>query len=580
MMASMIVEEKWIECIVRQMFVLSVTLITVDTQLIYRDTIDVKSSRRKTVYGAKVLAKLYKRSLTMLVYGFVLNFFLYYLMFKCFIICLIQLFRHRINHINVRYILDGNNLTSPQPPVSFVDQLSHLIGNPMSQLAGVSVFLYSSICFALFSVYFWIPYSHKKIPFEFNHVNLLLDCEREVKRIDLIIEIKLNQIFKQVDCFSSAMFNFSTKCQDHHLSNYHCGTYLNGNGSMNDLKLILKQIKLGAHSIRPAIYQAENHLRHASWIMTVIIILICVFIVPASLIVPPMLLEGAIESNCLKYMIINNLDVNNYKDDCNYEQVFVWQDILFCVELMIAMLVICWNFMSIVMEILDAIYTQIISARDIENDLDQCIRELSLIRVSQNLLKYKKDGRISFEKMIVEPSERAQYSYSLSYKLLKTLIKFNIVDEDGKSNANLISRLVTIYLNTIGLCLILSLIGGTIENREPGYDVKIVRNYVIFWLLAQANLLIVSCAHLQAEEMKLTKLIFSVTSRLLIGGNFESRNAIDSYIVSSWTKLAQGRSSYDTINTIQFLNMVRIDYKKLLELDFVFVSVAALLKSL
>lgn len=560
-MALVVVEETLAGCIIRNLFVISAKLFDIDPKLIYRENLSWTRNQRKPIYGAKILARRGRHSILLNTYGRLLEAFLYYFMLKCSIVCSIQLFRHRVDHITV-YQQVGANYSS------YLDQLSRLIGNPLSQLAGVSVFLYSGISWALFTGNFWIARAHKRKPIEFNRLNLVVDCEHEVKRIDLVISNKLDSTIRQLDY--TVMFNFVTKCQCHKfysdMSNYYT-VIAERQQHLQQLKAILNQLKSRAYLIRPAIYQPENYPRHARNLLISVTVYLVVLIIPNVPMILPFLVKGAVESTCYKHMIVHGLDVKYYKRDCTFRNVFSWQDILFCFELLLALILLCWMFLCETILIIDGVYTQFISIQDLEDDFIRCIAELNYPIIDDA----KSGTRIT---------RSTDHPDSLNYQLLKTFLKYNILDEDGTSNSDLISRFLNSLLSYVGFGLILGLVGGKIEDIERGFDLQFIRSYSLLWLLFQANLVILSCAHLQAKEAKLSKLIFSITSRLLRGGNFESRNTIDSYLISNWIRLAHGRSYHDTISPIRFLNLMKIDYRKLLELNFVFISVAALLKSL
>lgn len=395
-----------------------------------------------------------------------------------------------------------------------------------------------------------------------NRTNMLIDCEREVRRIDLLIWAKLNNEIKQVQSILTC--NFVTKCE--------CQQKIGRNPSMIDgeadgfqqLKNVLRFLQAKASTLRPTIYQPENHARHSRIAFTALIIIIAVLVGPNIITIPKMILRGAINSKCSKYIIENHLDSHTLK--CNFRDVFSWQDILFAIEMLVASIAIGMNLFGIVLLVLDGVYTQVLSIKKIGKDLDICIGCLD---------NFHSISCTGYSKQTAD-----QDSSFLNYKLIETFLKFTILEEDGNSNRNTIARTLNIYLITYGPCLGLSLVGGAMADQEKEIDMKFVQLFMMSWLLFQQNLVIFCCAHLQSEEMKLNRQIFSITSRLLIGGKYSHKNVIDSYVISNWMKLAQGRSMFRSINTIRLFGITTIDYEKLLGLNFVFLSLAALLKSL
>lgn len=469
-----------------------------------------------------------------------------YLSFKFMCTCLVQLAldrRFKNNHLGGPIKPEGERRID-ELFMNFLVQCAYLIGNPLKSMLGISLFIYLSLVVALVYGFVVIPHIQSTEPFDAITLRFMLDPLRELRRIDLVIEEQLIIL-------------------------------LNDNPRSSN-RLVLCQVPF-IYTMRPSNY-------HSSWFYelyrysTLSIILGTIAASTTLLSFVPILLYSSAQQGLCKKTIFNAT--------CSIRDIwreFSKQDLVALVELYLGMSLALLVFFNQIALLAFSLICQLRSTASMKQDLERC---LSLIAAhscsSRGLRRFTFLHRFRGSEVHIANGPSKSDEHRLGVTLLRTLIRLLVTKGELRRNANFASRLVESFLSSIGVSLVLALVGERLDDLQIVW----LRNVIIITLWMASNLVLLVCANAFARILDLQRVSWSILARLEMfyepaqsaQASIWSRADSDiGTIISHWRRLVCSGALSDLRNSVRPFNM-SITYKRAIRLNFLAISFASLVK--
>lgn len=591
----------------------TIFLTNIDPQIVYKPVVAAKRLQVRRVFQSPLLGlPKTRKDQNREFYTKIRNLWLFYATSKLFVLSIVQLVQreHYRESLIFRMTNPGLKASSPAELIAITNgsnipialhiasSISELLGNPLNRLMGASTFLYASLTGNLLQCLYAFSRAHNTVePLELTHINLFLNHRHEIKRIDLMIDEKLNALLSQIreklnGCRDySRIFQLSRQQRQRSGQSEHedensliehlneCCKCLDGieyqmsDEALTELYHIIKSLKSQMNTMRPAIYCPQYQLEHSVTFLKILFYVVLFLILPI-LIVPIQLYINSIKSRCFMY--------NLKPDECNLRNTFTLQDVLTCIDVNLCMFMITLTFVAQIILIVGSVKSQSISLHSLKLDLEDC---LSKLQIKNSLTSKDEDsGRnLNSRQDSCKPSEKKYYEQlkrDTDTILLRTFMKLIMTEDDVRSSSHFISKTLDTFLFSMGFSLILSLICGKLEfNNLISFEIQFLRSSLVIWLLIMSNLVLLYCAIHHSNTIKLDKLIWSVIGQMIASAN-RSKQAYNRDLIGSyWSKVAHGHSINDARNSVLFFRIMSIDFKRLLELNFIFISMASLMRS-
>lgn len=472
---------------------------------------------------------------------------------------------HNPAHHNLLH--NGSNYFQDQAETSIILDyslwLSSSLGNPYSALYGISMFINLSLAINLIHSIVWLPIYYKCYqPMDALHLRILLSPIREIKRIDYMIEEKLNYILFIVR-LKLLTTNNLTLCNQVN-TNY----VLEQN--FNELKRIAVDLKSNHIDLmRPAAFNIKFQKNHFKTVLICILLAISITI-PWLFYLPRTLINSAINERC---RIIKRFQANfNYPEQCTFKYIFSAQDVWYLFEVMLAVVALGFLFIIEISMILANVSSQLETVMSMKADLELCLRSLDFcesINHDNDLLGPPSDNLLN--------DKTARSELMLDSILLRTFIKIRISEEDIRKNNVFVSQWLTSLTGIIGTLLAMIILGGNVRNEHQ--EIKTLRMAILVWSLLVVNLTLLSCAYAFARTADIAKLAWSALAQMLIRSERRKREFYSDFIAISWCKLVDNQAVSENHNSIKLFNMMSVRYRSIIEANFVLISVVSLLRS-
>lgn len=474
-----------------------------------------------------------------------------YLSFKFICTCLVQLAsdkRFKINRLGDFSKL-GHGMTIRGLFANFVVRYAYLIGNPLKSMLGISLFLYLSVVVALVYGFVVIPHIQSTKPFDAITLRFMLDPLRELRRIDMVIEEQLQILLEENPRSSN--------------------------------RLVLTQVPF-IHKMRPANYHSDwfFELYHYSLLGTILATGAALIMVLSF--VPILLYASAQQGLCKK--------PKTTAATCSVQDIwheFSKQDLVALVELHIGLCLAFMVFSNQIALMAHSLIHQLRSTASMRQDLKQCLfLIIAHFSKSRHLRRFTllrrfrgSGGRVTQE--IVNPPSKSD-EHLLGVSLLRTLVKLLVTKDELRRNANFVSQIVESFLSSMGVSLVLALLGERLD------DLKIVwlRSVIIITIWMALNLVLLVCANAFARIIDLQRVSWSILARLEMFNEpthsaqvrIKNREASDlDAIVSHWRKFICSGALSDLRNSVRPFKM-SITYRRAIRLNFLIISFASLVK--
>lgn len=509
---------------------------------------------------------------------------LIYLVIKYTLICTIQIIRYSISQ-DIR-LKSSNEIENTDPTLKFLDWLGNLIGNPLVALTGVSLMIYSGFIVGFVYSFGYLPYYFTYNPVDAVSLRFMLDPQREVKRVDMLIKQKLDEFASFINMQRDPLReSYLISYDERYLSNIH--HQANSHRKNNELNIyqkdenennlvflnkqmnILNEERCRIWKMRPEYYSSGSFKQLQTNVLRSCINSVIIGIIILS-ILPKALFYRAAHGKCqLMYS----------REICTINEVFNWRDLLSYAELLIG--IICLGII-IVFEILTIISNTFCQLRAAESMKEDLIDYLSLIRKFNSMNDEQRvinSTKMTIENIKYEPSNQSSehLDKQLMSKMLTYLIKLSLTEVDVRLNSIYMTQILESFLITLAMLLLSSLFA----NRLNGLDMRSFRTTVITGTILGLNVLLIACAFVYARVIDTEKIGWSILAQNSIRTDYLSAK-FDSYhndiFTLSWQKLILSGGLRDKRNAICVFGL-DINFKRVLELNFLVISLISLLKT-
>lgn len=426
-----------------------------------------------------------------------------------------------------------------------LNKLNKVIGDPLSTAPELVVLIYIALSYASLTAICALPYYFIIKPMDAAQIRFILDPLRETKRIDLIINQKLDIVLESMGHFRLQVMREHGRLN----LNFLVATEkLHQNLEKNDQQIsIVKTYKQHHQILRPRIYSAEwyGKICHITLLWLSLFYAFLAFVaIPISI----YLYWFFFNSKCESSGIVS---------DCNLFMVFNWPDIVMLLEIQLNIM-LCYLSYSLIMIIFaNQVLYQLKLTKNIREDLKQCQRFMRLSNQQQQ-------GNFKDQKLIL----------STDSILIETLIKYWVFDNDIKRSVKFMSILLSFFLIQCGS---LSLACFVTKTMTATLAIDLSTVLLIFnWF--GINIFITLCAFMFAEICSIRRVVWSIIAEISLR-NFKLNNRTtairDDTITQLWRRFAHSDGNIEKDYAVQPFNMI-LTYKRSLEVNFFILTLASL----
>lgn len=502
------------------------------------------------------------------------NVILTYSMIKYTTIGIVQIMKYKIvEDYKSKSSSTSNNEYKNDQTFKFFDSLGNLIGNPLSALTGISLMIYSSfiVGFAYSAAY--LPYRFSYNPVNAVNLRFMLDPLREIKRIDILIRNKLDEYATFINTHKFPVKENPLNLYAERLLNYKPISYRNQlniydtNRNEDELIYLDKQMEIlnnersNVWKMRPNCYSSNSYKSLHFDVIRIQIISLILGALILSYLPKEIFLRSAIGKCQIKYS----------RDNCRIFEAFNWKDILALVEILIGIFILGVIIAFEVITIISNTFCQMRLIRNMRENLNDYLNDIRTFnRMKDDLANFKRNKPTLNENEFI-----SKFDEHLMGKMLRYLIKITLSEKDLKINAVYLTQIVESFVITFAMGLLSSLFA----SRLNGLDIKPIRTTVLLLTFLGANAILFTCAFVYARIIDIEKLGWSLLAQNSIRVSFENTrcNPVENDIFSTgWRKLILSEELSDKRNAVCLFGL-NINFKRILELDFLVISLMSLL---
>lgn len=430
--------------------------------------------------------------------------------------------------------------------------IEQLFKDPLAPISEVSLLLYGSVAVAMTYCIGYLPYLNTKEPLNSMSLRFMMEPEREVKRIDMVLERKLDQFL------SSTGVHYANQLTAFSSSKTVSFRHPNLVSEFEMFRSSQRKIVLDQYSciwkLRPVAYTATWYFALYNFSVPIfVMITIAVIITTANF--PQILLSSVLERRCA------NLGASS----CELGDVYTWQDWASFMELLTLMLLSAHMVLLMCVSLFTHARGQVLMSKEIKQDLRECVNELQLANESLPSAKYTLGSQMD---------ETRHQEARVDASSFRTLIKVSVAMQEIKTNIFLITQFLEALIAVAGVALAVALIVGGME----GSRVASIRFVVLWWAWFGGNSLTLTCAYVFARTIESEKVGWSILAQNFLRSRRLNRRLDEDSIATGWLKLVQSGIFSDTRNSARPYG-VSVTFRRVLEINFFIASVISLLRS-
>lgn len=434
-----------------------------------------------------------------------------------------------------------------RPLLDLTEWMSIAIGNPLSSVFGLSLLTYSICTVACSYFFFYVPYIHRNRPMDLPSVRLVIDPQRELDRIDMIIKERFEDLTNLIERHRN-VFDLILRDDEISKESKTTNNFANQVQMEHKMRKLLLNEKVSYWALRPACYYSDNIKRmHFCLILGITSMIILSAWFGTSF--PPLLLSSSLHKRCIERKLV----------ECSPWSAYSLLDALALIELFygIVQAGVIFNIVGV------GIFLHLVGLTQNILDLSKSI-EVSLLhfrRVNELLIEGNFHGGLYDEDL----------DLSLDVTLIRLLVKSKVCTDDMRRIANFGSILVQCLIFMSGCTIVSSLTAAQVDG-----DVKSLRLLLfnIVWIIS--NLVALWCSYLFSLLTDIDTLCWSLQAETMRRDLRRGARYPSNKIVLAWHRFVLSESLNDPRNSIQPFGS-SLNYKKMLELNFMILSFAALL---
>lgn len=420
------------------------------------------------------------------------------------------------------------------------------VGNPLSVVADVFALLISTLITAILYGFVVMPIKYRDKPLDASNLRFMLDPLREIKRIDLVIEQKLEQISEE---------------------------------SLNN-RLVVSLFDQIASLRPPTFKQVWYSFLH--WWTMLLAMGAMQGLVTNDLVAYPSMYLSAREAKC---------KTGNFtKEDCTLLNVFTWQELVFFFELFISQFLASFIWGMLMVTIFIDLMCQLWLTISIERELKKCLAVL----IDENTrLRRFYDSRNGFKGQQLNPYrcelthisglpfQRVKRRYDeIILVLLRTYIKLTVTIDEIRRTARVLKRFTESVLVLVGSLLVTVLF----VNYVTDFKLSLIEILLLMLTYGVSNLVFVCSALVFSHMSKQEKIAWSILAELSVYRYYckkvthlEPNELMFELVATRWVKLVHNSTLSDVKNSVLPYG-ISIRYGTVIKLNFSLLSLMSLLK--
>lgn len=534
------------------------------------DCKQIRESRRYYLLTRLRIDELSRWDRARLKWAWFLSKYIIYLTGKNFLIIASQIIKHQTLGNGTRKILltikpDG---LSASWLTYYCFQLDKFIGNPATFVTGLSAIVHFIAPIVLVMGAIVFPIHVSKGNWDARHARQLQSAQREIYLIDYKIEERLQIIEDLISGEKTFRQRGSSSCR----------TVLDTNSELHIfpypmhwpsqdaspervyLQRIVARLRTEPELMRPFVFRPQYHrlqVRNVG-LLTLLFGLAfgsLIFVFPVGL------WTISVVSRCEILYPVNKISV------CDWTSVLTWREILSIFESTLAGTLSCWILTIFILITVGSTASQFDLVNDLNKHLVEC---LTLVETFN--LQHNQRGRLSNSRK----HKFAAQLFDLDTCLLRTLIKVSLSSDDIRRNSKCVSDTTDYYLAITGFLSLICVIIASNPGEQQQYDYS--RQTLLVMMVLVSNFTLISNSAHYSKTSNLERRVSSIICQIIQMSSKRGESYFYSYIGSSWRKMAL-TNMFSDLNSvsIKFLNMIPMRFERVLEVNFILLSLATIL---
>lgn len=490
-----------------------------------------------------------------------LSFFGYFIC-KTLIVLLIQYLTRTYDNKHGIWLLISRGM---------VLHLYKFLGNPLSELFDLAIYLYISISTMVLVFLIFSPWYYNKYPMDVASIRFSLDSSRELLRVDALIDEKIDELLTSLDFFkfeqlkknncSGRLLLLQSTTINSHLSRSRFSA------SSSDQQILWKHLdrykeklisyKTRLWSLRPINYNRQFFELSQKDMVNFLLNPFFMNIL-WSLATGPFFYLWAMNGKCKAKQLIG--------PECNPWNAFNLQELIFIVETF-SIFVVSIQTYSLHMALISILgRSQLSLIENIRKDLTKCLEYLRETNMQRS------NYRPPFDDCVSIHSDMKHFCDTQSDMImLETLVKMLVCRDELRAGSRCMAQLMQLFIvNSISLTTLVFFAGGF---EDEVTKVNIRTNVVTNWIITNAFALL--CARIHAQFSKVSPLYWSILAEnILRTNNIRQSGDLTSKL---WHKLVYSADSINDLCSVKPFN-VTMTFRRSIEINFFLISLYSLVR--
>lgn len=448
--------------------------------------------------------------------------------------------------------------------------LSLAIGNPLVSLDFLAYIVYigAACCNLMFQLI--VPIHYVNEPVDLIELRLWMSPDFETQRINLLIKIKIDELLQSIDFYQmlclkathrsatkqslEPIYNLASK-QDSEERSFEIQVM----DRLNESRRQLINYKTQTELVKPKLYSSEG-CRSFAYSADKISIYCCGFFIIWYSFSVAIFFIIDLSSTCKAK---NQPSTSMIK--CHNMSP---QEIVFLAELLLMSFLSLQAFFGYELVFLLASKLQLDLIRELRASLMNCLKELAKLTTCH----------------YGQPPTRSELA-TVNYSLLETLTKVVIIRSDLKNSISTTTKIVSVFFVNSLILLVMMLV------MQDGEDSKKLNGNLAFYIIniicsiIVLNCMFLICANIYIKYVNCTEKSYwtllaesaIIKTRMLENGNNWRGSELDyNLTLRLWQKLAYSANFTRHLYKVRPLNLIGLDYEKILSLNFFIVSLYSL----